>query len=283
MKLCRRINVSVFTIALLTLTACVSIPNVDQRTGVSNQLAAHHGWQPDIIVTDSFDLMSYQPIYITSGIVLTVYIEGDGFAWRTRSVASTDPTPINAIGLKLALNHPDGNAVYLARPCQYTGGNNARGCNKTYWTHQRFAEEVVASSNQAISVLKSKFGATQLQLVGYSGGGAIAALLASRRNDVTRLITVAGNLDHQAWTDAKQISALTGSLNPADYWRELTNVEQVHFTGGNDAIIGSFVAQSYKQRFSDDGKIKIITLPDFDHHCCWAEQWGTLSAPYLIP
>jgi hypothetical protein len=270
-----------FTIALLTLTACVSIPSIEQRTSTSNQLAENQSWHPEMIVTDSFDLMSYQPIQIMAATVLTVYIEGDGFAWRTRSVVSTDPTPINPIGLKFALNHPNGNAAYLARPCQYVGGNHARGCDKSYWTDKRFAEKVIAASNQAITALKKKFGATQLQLVGYSGGGAIAALLAARRDDVIRLMTVAGNIDHQAWINAKQLSPLTGSLNPTDYWRELSTIEQIHFTGGRDPIIGTFVAQSYKRHFSDDKNITIITLPNFDHHCCWVEQWNTLSVPYL--
>ncbi|MBL4744297.1 MAG: alpha/beta hydrolase [Cycloclasticus sp.] len=274
--------VSVFKVVLLTLTACASSPNIEQRTITSNQLATHHGWKSVVIVTNLFDLMSYQPKQINAATILTVYIEGDGFAWRTRSIPSTDPTPINPIGLKLALNHPDGNAAYLARPCQYTSGNNVRGCEKTYWTDKRFSEDVIAASNQAITALKEKFGATQLQLVGYSGGGAVAALLTARRSDVIRLITVAGNLDHHAWTDAKQISPLTGSLNPADYWQALSNIEQVHFTGGNDLIIGNVVAQSYKQHFSDDGEISIISLPNFDHHCCWVEQWNRLSTPYLI-
>lgn len=281
MTLTRIINGSVFAIALITLTACVSIPSISQRTNTSNQLAANQSWQPEIIVTPSFDLMSYQPKQIMAATVLTVYIEGDGFAWRTRSVASTDPTPINPIGLKLALSHPDGNAAYLARPCQYVGGSTARACDKTYWTDKRFAENVIAASNQAITALKVKFGATQLQLVGYSGGGAIATLVAARRNDVIRLITVAGNIDHQVWTATKKISPLTGSLNPADYWRELSDIEQIHFTGGNDPIIGTFVAQSYKQHYKDDKNIKIITLPNFDHHCCWVDQWPELFRAYI--
>jgi hypothetical protein len=276
-----KLNSSLFTIVLITLTACVSIPNASQRTDMSDQLAENHSWQPEIITTDSFDLMSYRPIQVNPARVITVYIEGDGFAWRTRSAASADPTPIDPLGLKLALNHPEGTAAYLARPCQYVGGNNTRGCDKTFWTDKRFSEEVVAASNQAITALKAKFGATQLQLVGYSGGGAIATLVAARRDDVIRLITVAGNLDHQAWTDAKQLSPLTGSLNSADYWRVLSDIEQIHFTGGNDPIIGTFVAQSYQQYYKEDKNINIITLPNFDHHCCWVEQWRILSAPYL--
>ena len=141
-----------------------------------------------------------QPIPTKDKPVLTVYIEGDGLAWRTRSIPSTNPTPIDPVGLKLALAHPLGNAAYLARPCQYVGGHTARGCDQSYWTNKRFAREVIESSNEALTTLKLEFGARHLQLVGYSGGGAVAALLAAKRDDVIRLVTVAGNLEHLAWT-----------------------------------------------------------------------------------
>jgi len=265
----------------ILLIGCSGVPSATLRQISVDNLAQGYGWGKERITTPFFDLISYSSETKNSGRLLTIYIEGDGFAWLTRTTPSTNPTPINPIGLKLALNHPSGNAVYLARPCQYVGGNKARGCHKMYWTNKRFSEEVIAASNQAITILKAEFSATQLQLVGYSGGGAVATLVAARRNDVIRLITVVGNLDHQVWTDEKQLSPLIGSLNPADYWQKLTEIEQIHFIGGNDPIIGVTVAQSYKQHFSDDRHITIITQPNFDHHCCWVEQWRSLSAPYF--
>ncbi|SEQ43530.1 Pimeloyl-ACP methyl ester carboxylesterase [Amphritea atlantica] len=281
MKIINIFNVGVFSIALVVLAACVSVPSVSQRTDISDQLAVNQGWQSEVIETPLFDLMSYQSKQKQAAPLLTVYIEGDGFAWRTASIPSTDPTPINPIGLKLALIHPDGNAIYLARPCQYVGGSTARNCDNAYWTGKRFSEEVIAATNQVITELKAQFSAEQLQLVGYSGGGAVAALIAARRDDVIRLITIAGNLDHQAWTDAKQLSPLRGSLNPADAWLALTNIEQIHLIGGKDLIVSPSIVQSYKQHFKDDSQIKIITFPDYDHHCCWTERWNTLSANYL--
>jgi hypothetical protein len=44
----------------------------------------------------------------------------------------------------------------------------------------------------------------------------VAALVAARRTDVDRLVTVAGNLDPTAWAVYQHIQPLTGSLNPAD-------------------------------------------------------------------
>ncbi|GAB2181920.1 hypothetical protein DLREEDagrD3_21430 [Denitratisoma sp. agr-D3] len=51
-----------------------------------------------------------------------------------------------------------------------------------------------------------QLGARRLTLVGYSGGA--AALLAARCSDVVRLVTIAGNLDHRAWTRYHHITTL---------------------------------------------------------------------------
>jgi pimeloyl-ACP methyl ester carboxylesterase len=63
--------------------------------------------------------------------------------------------------------------------------------------------------------LKQRSGSTRLTLVGYSGGGTIAVLLAARRSDVAEVITVAANLDVGYWTQRDGLSPLTGSLDPA--------------------------------------------------------------------
>lgn len=269
--------------SLLLIASCVSISTPSQREAAANKLAEQKGWHAQHINTQKFDLVSYAPVPMSDESVLTIYIEGDGLAWHTRSTPSADPTPINPIGLKLALAHPSGNAGYLARPCQYVGGAAARGCSKAYWTNKRFAKEVIKASDEALTILKLKFGARHLQLVGYSGGGAVAALLAAQRDDVTLLVTVAGNLDHQVWTEANHISPLDGSLNPADYWQALTEIQQVHFVGENDLIIGTAIAASYRQNFCSPHQIKIITLPNIDHHCCWVKPWPTLWKTHVRP
>ena len=90
----------------------------------------------------------------------------------------------------------------------------------------------------SVTQLKYRFGAKSVALVGYSGGGAVVALVAAGRTDVVKLTTVAGNLDHAEWTKKHMISPLSGSLNPADYWRRLVDIPQVHYVGGRDEIIG---------------------------------------------
>lgn len=182
----------------LFLAACTNIPSPAERHSLADALAGDHGWKSINLPSGAFELVAYLPANPGRAGTLTVYIEGDGFAWISGSQPSTDPTPCDPLALQLALAHPEGASVYLARPCQYTAAE-ASGCASRYWTEMRFAPEVIAATNQAIDQLKQKFSADQLVLVGYSGGGAVAALVAARRSDVVRLITVAGNLDQRAW------------------------------------------------------------------------------------
>ena len=182
---------------------------------------------------------------------------------------STDPTPTDPLALKLALAHPEGQAVYLARPCQFTGTDR---CARKYWTDTRFSVEVVRAMNLAIDQLKARFSAQEIELVGSSGGGAIAALLAARRTDVVYLITVAGNLDRAAWTRLHRISPLTGSLNPADEAQRVVHIAQRHWVGGKDRNIPAEITRSFTQRGGiDSSSVQIIDA--YDHHCCWVEGW----------
>lgn len=272
-------RLSVWLIVLL-LSGCAGIPSPQHRQDMASKLVANHNWQARSIQTQQFDLLSYRPKNAPHKTQLTVYIEGDGLAWLNTHSISTDPTPVNPLGLKLALNHPEGNAVYLARPCQYVGGITARSCNKDHWSDGRFSEEVITSMNDALNVLKAEFDATKLQLIGFSGGGAIAALLAARRDDVTKLITVAGNLDHQAWTTYHKISPLTGSLNPTDYRQTLTKIKQIHFVGSDDNIMPPFLAQNFVASLANSANAKVIAMPNQSHGCCWESIWAELMKKY---
>ena len=189
---------------------------------------------------------------------------------------SKNPTPLNPIALKLALAQPEGNAAYLARPCQYINHQD-RFCEQDYWTSKRFAPEVINSTNQAVEQLKSKFSAKTITLVGYSGGGAVAALVASLRADVIKLVTIAGNLDHKAWTKHHHISPLLGSLNPTDYWHELERIPQVHLVGAKDRIVPLSVFDAYQSAFPVTKKPLANVIMNFDHQCCWVKIWPTLK------
>jgi hypothetical protein len=259
----------------LLLSGCIGGQLQAQREAAAH-IAINAGWQRSNLEAGPFVLASFAPQALQRTAVLTVYIEGDGLAWINASTPSTDPTPLNPLALRLALRDPGGAAVYLGRPCQFVTGVNRRGCQRKYWTSHRFAPQVIEATARAIEQLKQRYAAEHLVLVGYSGGGAVAALIAAQRQDVTRLITVAGNLDHHAWTTGLRLSPLEGSLNPADAWQRLQYVSQVHFIGGQDRVMGESVIESYRARFAVGSAPVVRRLPGFDHHCCWVEQWPDL-------
>jgi pimeloyl-ACP methyl ester carboxylesterase len=147
-----------------------------------------------------------------------------------------------------------------------------------FWTERRFAPQVVEATNQAVDALKARSGASRLRLVGYSGGGALATLLAARRNDVTELVTVAGNLDHRAWTRHHRLKPLDGSLNPADILVTIAAVPQWHFAGPGDRVVPAEITRGFIAGMPADSPARFILVPGQDHHCCWPDVWPQLLA-----
>jgi dienelactone hydrolase len=259
----------------LLFSACMTLPSPIERRGVADALARSQGWRSLTIPAGAFELVAYLPTAPAPAPRLTIYVEGDGLAWITGTQVSSDPTPRDPLALRLALAQPEGAAAYLGRPCQY-GDAAASRCPSRYWTSHRFAPEVIAATDRAIDVLKQRFGASRLTLVGYSGGGAVAALVAARRTDVERLVTVAGNLDPQAWTTYQRVQPLVGSLNPADAVEALRALPQWHFVGAKDDNITPALVRGFAERFPAGQRPVVRVEPGFDHHCCWAEQWPRL-------
>jgi pimeloyl-ACP methyl ester carboxylesterase len=269
------------TLAVLLVQGC-SGAGLNARQTLAANLAAEQGWQRDTIRTADFQLATWLGPE-TPGDKLTIYIEGDGFAWANRGRPSFNPTPKQPVGLALALRHADGSAAYLARPCQYIDLATEPDCSARTWTSDRFAEAAIAASNAAISTLKGRYEAQELILIGYSGGGAIAALVAARRGDVVRLVTIAAPLDHAFWTSELKLSPLVNSLNPAAAWADLTRLQQIHFVGADDKVIPLSVAESYRAHFADPQRIRIEAINDFDHRCCWVGVWPELLTESVTP
>jgi dienelactone hydrolase len=143
--------------------------------------------------------------------------------------------------LSLAAMDKRPNIVYVARPCQYTPMELNSKCNPSYWTVKRFSDDSVSSINDVINKINSH--QHKFSLIGYSGGGGIAVLIASRNNMVKDIITIAGNLDISAFTNHHKVSPMSGSLNPIDYAKLINNIPQLHLSGGKDKIIPPFIAE----------------------------------------
>jgi pimeloyl-ACP methyl ester carboxylesterase len=137
---------------------------------------------------------------------------------------------------------------------------------------RRFAPEVVAASDEAVSRLKALYSARRLRLVGYSGGGVVATLLAMQRDDVELLVTVAAPLALSEWVAWHGASPLTGSLDPAIYRSDVNLPPAMHFVGGRDRTVPALIVESFIRRRG--GQIQVVS--DFDHECCWARDWSDL-------
>ena len=259
----------------VTLAAC-SGSDMVPRARKAALLARDAGWSHRVIAAGNFDIASVSSPAGTFDL-LTVYIEGDGLAFLDRATASDDPTPVDPLALRLALAGPQRPAAWLARPCQYAV-DHARNCGPAMWTSRRYAPEVIDSLDRAIDDLKRAAGARRLVLVGYSGGGVVAALLAARRSDVAGFVTVAANLDLGYWVRRDGLAALTGSLDPVAFAGRLAAVPQVHFVGGRDQVVGADVVRAYVTRLPVSNRAAVVEIADYDHRCCWADTWPTLLA-----
>lgn len=254
----------------LSLSGCAS------RTETATSVAATRGWVQRIIATPDFDIATWAPRSFVPGRPLAIYIEGDGLAFLSTTRISDDPTPTKPLALQLAVRDPRPNVVYIARPCQFVTGPQRRNCTHAYWTYARYSEAVVNAIDIVVRRFKAEATADGLMLYGYSGGGAIAALLAARRDDVTRLTTIAGVLDHQTWTRFDGMTPLVHSLNPADQHSGLERVAQVHYVGAADDVVPVSVAKAFQSRFVTGTVPPVVVMAGADHECCWVELWPSL-------
>lgn len=205
----------------------------------------------------------------SAGDLLTVVIEGDGDAHDSRGRPSADPTPNDPLGFKIAQGWPQGPVAWLGRPCQYV---RDPACTPASWTTARYSEHAVAASSLAIDELKRRAGATRLRLVGWSGGGAMATLVAARRTDVVALVTLAAPLDLDAWAEWHGASPLTGSLDPAAITLP-PRVAQLHVLGRFDQVVPPALGEPAARRLGGT----VLVWPE-KHTCCWAARTGRLLA-----
>ena len=184
--------------------------------------------------------------------------------------STKDPTPRNLLMLRLLSLDP-GPAVFIGRPC-YHGLARTAGCSPELWTTARYSDHVVASLAAAIRHVMMRGGFYELALFGHSGGGTLAVLLAERLTETKAVITIAPNLDVDAWTDHHGYSALTGSLNPASRPPLPKDVTQHHYFGGRDRVIPSALVTP--AAMTSNAQVTIVQ--GFDHVCCWAQIWSDI-------
>lgn len=246
------------------------------RNAAADALAEPAHLQRVLVRTDDFVLTTFSRI--TDGNApINIYIEGDGLAWLSRGVPSRDPTPRTPLALALAASDKAVNVVYIARPCQYTLPEMNPRCSLAYWTDKRYAPEVIKATSQAIDQFTGGASGREINLIGYSGGGAVAVLTAAGRRDVASIRTVAGNLDHEEVNRLHRVSPMSGSLNAIDHAAELASLPQIHFSGSDDETVPPIIAQHFRDA-ARTSCVKAVTIPGATHSDGWTERWPGLLA-----
>lgn len=263
---------------LTGLTGCGTGGGGEAWTNLANRGAGYE-FKPADFNVSPFSLSGLLKGAPGASSDLVVYLEGDGRG-VVRGRVTQDPTPSRAMGFELARSDPAPAILYLARIGQFQPSQTGQKY-QAYWSNKRLAEEAVRAASQAIDEAKARLGARRIHLIGYSGGGGLAILLAEQRSDVASLTTVAGLLDTYWWVREKNFQPLTGSLNPADQAGRLANLPQVHFYGRDDSIIPPEMSAHFQTLapFTDFQRVGL----DTNHWRAWPDLWPGLLQKYLLP
>ena len=227
--------------------------------------AAELNMQREVVTGSRFQHVLYSKTGHLSK-TLHIYLDGDGTPWIAGRPAN-DPTPANPMVLKL-MAEDSAAAVYVGRPC-YHGVKTIGNCSSRFWLQDRYSEEVVVSLAAVVKQLLERGGYEQVAWFGHSGGGALAVLLASRFFQTSAVVTIAANLDLDAWAAYTHPNYLSGSLNPAALAPLPGSVYQRHYAGDKDKVVPPALMANAAAHLGSD----LIVLENYDHNCCWQLIW----------
>ena len=204
------------------------------------------------------------------GDTLHIYLDGDGDIWRTAGELNFDPTPSRSLALQLMQRDP-APALLIGRPC-YLEVTDAR-CRPYWWTSARYSQPVIDSLGAVAQRWSQHY--RQVTLIGYSGGGALAVLLAPQLPRANSVITVAANLDLQAWKNYHRYSAavIDASIDPDSRPALPARIAQWHYAGADD---GNVLPQWIEHFSARQRGAHYAVLPHVDHRCCWVRRWPAL-------
>ena len=234
------------------------------------QTAGTMGFEQQVVTGTGFRHVLFWKDRQRSGAILHVYIDDDGTP-DIGGYPAADPTSRSPLTLRL-LDLDPGPAMLLGRPCYY-GLAEDPGCRPELWLDERYSGAVVASMAAALHESLTQGSYRHIVLFGHSGGGTLAVLLAGRVPETAAVVTVAANLDIDAWALSRGARPFVGSLNPARQPALPASVLQRHYAGGRDEIVPPEVT-----RKGLNPGVPLTVIPDYDHRCCWEKLWPDLLA-----
>jgi len=256
---------------LLLLTAC---GGVQGRIDNAQDLQQKLGYTSRVYQTSNFPLYSAAPLSMPRGQdIITIVIEGDGYAWVSRSRVSGDPTPKNPVGLHIATRLPMP-AFYLARACQYV---RTERCHPRYWSVDRFATDVMHSYDQALDQIKAEYGApgAQFHLIGFSGSAYAALDMAATRADIAQVTTIAGLISPADWTDYHGITPLAGVPDTALLLAQSSATQFTHICSTADKVLPCALTAQIIARYGTPYNNHVIKrITGARHGEVWKEAVG---------
>ena len=166
-------------------------------------------------------------------------------------------------------------AVYIARPCYLMKGFAEEiedpECSAYWWTFGRYSEKVVNSMAKIIEQESESY--NNIVLIGHSGGGTLAALLAEQNEKTVALVTAAANLNVAEWVTYHQFTPLYGSLDPTRGVVLPNNIVQLHYIGDSDNEIKVGWQNDYLSRHPN---ASLTILPEVTHQGGWYIHWPNI-------
>ncbi len=166
-----------------------------------------------------------------------------------------------------------------ARGCSWAGRATSTprkdsGCGPLLWTHRRYSPEVVASMVAALRSFLSMHPFRRVVLIGYSGGGTIAWLMAASRagNDSCRHRRSQPRhrrLGEDPWLQRARglfESCVAAGASANDHSVALRRQPRPERAALDRAVL----------RPHHPGA-RVIEVADFEHECCWIERWPCCS------
>lgn len=258
------IRASKCAVPALIVCGCVPTHHAFERSAANSSLERSEiqgrGFSHALYLNSAFKSDSDMPVH--------VYLTGDGRPYVRAGLAAGDPTPRHPVVPKLLALDPDPGMI-LGRPC-YHGYADTPPCSKHLWTHARYSQEIVASMADALT--RTLPPGREIMLIGFSGGGTLAMLLARRVPGTVAVATLAGNLDIDAWTDTRDYAPLRESMNPAALAPLPTGVIQLHYAGARDELVPPTLLKRAVKRTGGE----LFILRDTTHNRGWERHWPAI-------
>ena len=261
-------NILVLSLFISILAGCTANNLPFMREETAQRLASAAWMVGRDIPSGALPLRAYERMH-EHREPANIYIGGEGDIHGL----GFNRAPENPVALHLATKDDADNLAYIARPCQYI---DVKDCTQKYWGGNEYSDDVINAYSLALNDMVARYDIEGFNLIGYSGGAAIAALLADKRSDILSIRSVAGILDTDTYSVIHEKAAFEGSVNPILAAANIKDIPQFHFIGGKDTQVPPAVLHGYIQATPPSNCIHSLMVQEATHNKGWVDKWPEL-------